>query len=151
MILTHLAFARNAIPVFYNLFKYLQIIRRFYVKKERIPNFRPVVSEILITKTNSINSWHIQIKFVITMNHSTCFSQLKSFIHVHGIDFINRFTNFNTKILNLFTFIVSFPAFCNNSSQDKIQSSYRKREALFCKDSTLFNDFAPENIQKSGQ
>ena len=46
MILTHLAFARNTIPVFYIL-KCLQIIRRFYVKKKQNPNFRPVVSEIV--------------------------------------------------------------------------------------------------------
>ena len=59
MILTHLAFARNTIPVFYNLLKCVQIIGRFYVKRERIPNFRPVVSATLITKNNLINSWHI--------------------------------------------------------------------------------------------
>ena len=59
MILTHLAFARNTIPVFYNILKCLQIIRRFYVKTEGIPNFRPVVSKTLITKANLINSWHI--------------------------------------------------------------------------------------------
>ena len=57
MILTHLAFARNTIPVFYNTLKCLQILRRFYVKRERIPNFRAVVSKALITKTNLINSW----------------------------------------------------------------------------------------------
>ena len=60
MILTHLAFARNTIPVFYNILKCLQILRRFHVKRERILNFRPVVSKTLITKTNLINSWDIR-------------------------------------------------------------------------------------------
>ena len=45
MILTHLAFAKNTIPVFYNILKYVQILRRFYVSWERIPDFRPVVSK----------------------------------------------------------------------------------------------------------
>ena len=47
-------------PVFYNILKCLQILRRFYVKRERILNFRPVVSKTLITKTNLINSWGIR-------------------------------------------------------------------------------------------
>ena len=38
MILTHLAFARNTIPVLY-IFKCLQILRRFYVKREQICAF----------------------------------------------------------------------------------------------------------------
>ena len=98
IILTHLALARNTIPVFYNIYKCLQILRRFYVKREQIPNFRPVVSKTLATKTNLIDSWHIQIKFVITTNRSTYFSQLKNFIHVRGVDIINQLVNFNNKI-----------------------------------------------------
>ena len=59
MILTHLAFARNAVPVFYDILKCLQILIRFNMKRERIPHLRPEVSKTLITKTNLINSWHI--------------------------------------------------------------------------------------------
>ena len=59
MILTHLAFTRNTISVFYNILKCLQIFNRFYMKRERILNFRPVVSMTLITKTNLVNIWHI--------------------------------------------------------------------------------------------
>ena len=59
MILTHLAFTRNTISVFYNILKCLQIFKRFYMKRERILNFRPVVSMALITKTNLVNIWHI--------------------------------------------------------------------------------------------
>ena len=51
MILTHLAFARNTIPAFYNILKCLQILSWFYVKRERIPNFRLVVSKAPIPKT----------------------------------------------------------------------------------------------------
>ena len=59
MISTHLAFARNTIPVFYNILKCLQILRRFYVQNGQIPNFRPVSSKTLIVKANLITSWHI--------------------------------------------------------------------------------------------
>ena len=52
MILTHLAFARNIISMFYNVLKCLQILRRFSMKRERILNFTPVVSNTLITKAN---------------------------------------------------------------------------------------------------
>ena len=53
IVLTHHALARSTIPVFYNIYKCLQIIRRFYVKRERIPNFRPVVSGFGIWKTTA--------------------------------------------------------------------------------------------------
>ena len=59
MILTHLAFTRNTIPVFYNILKCLQILRGFYVKRERISDFSTALSKTLITKTNFINNWHI--------------------------------------------------------------------------------------------
>ena len=35
-----------------NNYKCLPILRRFYVKRERVSNFRPVVSKTLTTKTN---------------------------------------------------------------------------------------------------
>ena len=97
MILTHLAFARNIIPVFYNILKCVQILRRFYVKRRWIPNFKPVVSW-LIVGTSRLSLQLLRTALLVFLN-------LKIFIHVRGLQISIQ------RLLNLFTFIVYFQLF----------------------------------------
>ena len=47
--------------------------------------------------------------------------------------------------------MLTLPYFLEISFDGELQSSQRKRSALFCKASTFFREFALENIQTGGQ
>ena len=97
MLLTHLAFVTNTIPVFYNILKCLQILRRFYVTGSEFQILCPYYLRLLSPKLTSLIVGTSRLKFIITTNRTTCFSLLKNFIHAHGVDIINRFVNFSAK------------------------------------------------------
>ena len=141
------AFAWDRISVFYNSFKSFKTFIWLYVNYKWISNFWSKISNTFGSKSYLIWIGNSRLSLYWFQTALLIFLSLKILFIKAGFILFSVLRLLIKNLLSLLAYIVHFPASFRTESYAESQLSYRKRRAIFSKDSTLFNDLAIEKIQ----